>query len=91
MKGATEVPDPTIEYKLLFEFTSNNPDSMAKDINMGLAEAARIINLHVASGIPLKQIKPVIVVHGGSLNAMSTNEFYKNKYLRPVRRDVCPV
>ncbi len=80
VQDVTEVPDPNIEYKLLFEFTSNNPDSMSKEINMGLAEAARIINLHVASGIPLKKIKPVIVVHGGSLNAMSTNDFYKKKY-----------
>ncbi|MGH2566190.1 MAG: hypothetical protein ACRDE5_16850, partial [Ginsengibacter sp.] len=63
VKDPTEIPDPNIEYKLLFEVTANNPDSAANEINSGLDEVARIINLHVASGIPLKQIIPVIVVH----------------------------
>ena len=80
VKDPTEVPDPNMDYKLLFELTSNNPDSTAKDINYGLTEVTRIINLHVASGIPLKKIMPVIVVHAGALNAFTNNEFYKGKY-----------
>jgi intracellular sulfur oxidation DsrE/DsrF family protein len=80
VKDPTEVPDPTIDYKLLFELTFNNPDSVAKDINYGLVEVARVINLHVASGIPLNKILPVIVVHGGALNAFCTNNYYKEHY-----------
>ncbi len=80
VKDPTEIPDPAMDYKLLFELTANNPDSAAKDINYGLTEVARIINLQVAAGIPLKRIMPVIVVHAGALNAFTTNEFYKEKY-----------
>jgi intracellular sulfur oxidation DsrE/DsrF family protein len=80
VKDPTEIPDPNIEYKLLFELTSNNPDSVAKEMNFGLAEVARVINLHVASGVPVKKIIPVIVVHAGALHAFTTNAHYQEKY-----------
>ena len=54
----TEIPDPKMEYKLLFELTANNPDSTSKANNNGLVEVARILNLHVASGIPITKIIP---------------------------------
>ena len=80
VKDPTEIPDPNIEYKLLFELVTNNPDSIAKDINSGLAEIVRVINLHVASGIPVKKIIPVIVVHAGALYAINNNAAYQKKY-----------
>lgn len=80
VKDVTEIPDPNIEYKLLFELTSNNPDSIAKEINGGLAEVARVINLHVASGVPVKKITTVIVIHAGALFAFTNNAYYKDKY-----------
>lgn len=80
VKDPTEIPDPAIDYKLLFELTANNPDSLAKEINDGLVEVARIINLHVASGIPIKKIFPVIVIHAGALAAITTNVYYKDRY-----------
>ncbi|MDN3655911.1 DsrE family protein [Ferruginibacter paludis] len=80
VKDPAEIPDPTITYKLLFELTDNNADSVIKEANYGLVEVARIINLHVASGIPIAKILPVIVVHAGALNAFCTSERYKEKY-----------
>jgi intracellular sulfur oxidation DsrE/DsrF family protein len=80
VKGATEIPDPTLDYKLLFELEANNPDSVIQEINLGLVEIARIINLHVAAGIPLKKIFPVIVVHSGGLNVVTTNDYYKEHF-----------
>lgn len=80
VKDPTEIPDPKMEYKLLFEVTRLNPDSIAKDPNFSLVEIARVINLHVASGVPLKNIKPVIVVHAAALRAITNNESYKTKY-----------
>jgi len=80
VKDPTEIPDPNQEYKLLFELTANNPDSLAKDINQGLDEVTRVMNLHFASGIPAKKIIPVIVVHGPALAAISNNETYKRKF-----------
>ena len=80
VKDPTEIPDPNQEYKLLFELTSNNPDSLMKDDNAGLVEVARVINLHVASGIPLKKIFPVLVIHAGALNAIATDTFYREHF-----------
>lgn len=80
VSNPTEIPDPNISYKLLFELVINNPDTAAKEINHGLTEICRIINLHVASGIPVKNIIPVIVVHGHALFSFYTNENFKKKY-----------
>lgn len=80
VKNQEEIPDPKMQYKLLFELTSNNPDSTIKEVNYGLVEVARVINLHVASGIPLKNIVPVIVVHAGALHALKNNEYFNKKY-----------
>ena len=80
VKTPDEVPDPTLDYKLLFELTAANPDSLVKEINGSLAEVARIINLHVASGVPVKKIFPVIAVHGGALFAISNNDYYKEHF-----------
>ena len=80
VKNQDEVPDPKMQDKLLFELTSNNPDSTIKEVNYGLVEVARVINLHVASGIPLKNIIPVVVVHAGALHALKNNEYFNKKY-----------
>jgi intracellular sulfur oxidation DsrE/DsrF family protein len=76
----TEIPDPNMNYKLLFELVINNKDTDAKDINHGITEICRIINLHVASGIPVKNISPVIIVHGPALRSLYNNDNYKKKY-----------
>ena len=80
VKDPTEIPDPTLDYKILFEVVANNSDSTIKEINAGLDEVARVINLHYASGIPVKRIIPVIVVHASALNALKNNEAYQKKY-----------
>ena len=80
VKDANEIPDPNMEYKLLFELKANNPDSVASEINIGLVEVARTINLHVTYGIPFNKIIPVILIHGGALNAFCTNVYFKEKY-----------
>lgn len=80
VNNADEIPDPKLSYKLLFELTTNNPDSTIKELNFGLVEVARIINLHVASGVPIKNIIPIIVVHAGALHAFKNNEYFNKKY-----------
>ena len=80
VKDITDKPDPKMDYKLLFELVSGNPDSLAKQVNMGLVEIARKMNLHVAAGVPLKKIFPVILVHGNALEAFTNNAFYKEKF-----------
>ncbi len=76
----TEIPDPTRDYKLLFELTEKNPDSLAGEINSGLDEVARVLNLHIASGIPANKIIPVIAVHGPGVEAVMNNEGYRKRH-----------
>ena len=80
VKNITEIPDPNMDYKLLFELTSANTDSAAKNVNEGLMEVARVINLHVAAGIPIKRIMPVLVVHAAALKAIANNAYYQKQY-----------
>jgi len=79
-----ERPDPNMHYKLLFELTGfalKGQDSTAKtDVNLGLSEVARQINLHEANGIPRENINVVIVAHASALYCFLTNEKYKKKY-----------
>ena len=80
-----DLPDTSMRYKLLFELTGfgwkDQADSLAKkDINGGIGEVARVLNLHVANGIPAKNIDAVIVVHAAALYAFMNNEKYKKKY-----------
>jgi intracellular sulfur oxidation DsrE/DsrF family protein len=79
VEGVDEIPDPKREYKLLFDFTYNKKDSTFKEINPGLVEIARIINLHVASGIPKDHIHPVVVVHAKALYSMFSNDAFTEK------------
>jgi intracellular sulfur oxidation DsrE/DsrF family protein len=81
VKDPTEIPDPNQQYKLLFELASDIKDSAAaKEIHGGLAEIGRVINLHVASGIPAKNLDIVVVVHGGALKALLNDREYKKNY-----------
>jgi intracellular sulfur oxidation DsrE/DsrF family protein len=74
------LPDPAMKYKIVYELTYNNPDSLSKDLNAGLEEIGRSINLHVASGIPIGQIDPVIVVHGPALWSFYDQMNYQKHY-----------
>lgn len=80
VNDVTEIPDPNIEYKILFEYVYGNPDSIAKEPNQALVEIARVINLHVASGIPANKIKPVVLVHAKGLEAICNNAYYQEHY-----------
>lgn len=80
VKDPTEIPDPNHDYKLLFEFSAKNPDSVAKDINYSLDEVVRVLNLHVASGVPKNKLFPVVVIHGSGIEALMTNEHYKKRH-----------
>lgn len=73
-------PDPNMKYKLLFEVTIFNKLRQQKDINHGLTEVCRIINLHIASGIPAQNLEMVVVVHAPGLFSFYKNEFYQKKY-----------
>ena len=79
--NANEKPDINQQYKLLMEVTTGMKDSAgAKDINEAIAEVGRLINIHVADGIPKKNIDVVVVAHGPILKSFYNNAVYKEKY-----------
>ena len=84
VQGIDEKIDPNMEYKLLLEltgFAAKEMEATAKyEMNGGLGEVGRKINLHVAAGVPKKNMDIVIVVHAGALFALMNNDKYKRKY-----------
>ena len=84
VQNVTEPADRNMKYKLLMEltgFAAKGQEKTAKnEINGGIGEVARKVNLHVAAGVPQKNIDLVMIVHAGALFAFLTNEKYKIKY-----------
>jgi len=81
VNDVTEKLNPNQQYKLVLELLTGPKDSTeTKDIANGLAEAGRVINLHYAAGVPLKNLHVVLVVHGGALDALIKNEAYQKRY-----------
>jgi len=84
VQNVTEPADPKMKYKLLMEltgFAAKGEEKTAKnEINYGIGEISRKVNLHVAAGVPQKNIDLVIIVHAGALFAFLNNEKYKRKY-----------
>lgn len=78
--NVSETPDPDMDYKLLFDFVENNPDSASHELSYGLTEIARRLNLHAAGGIPAKRILPVVVIHSAAINSMKSHAAYQKKY-----------
>ena len=65
VSNADEFPDKMQQYKLLMEISEGTKDSAeAKEINESIAEVGRLINIHIAAGIPQKNITVVVVAHG---------------------------
>ena len=76
-----ENPDPSMKYNLVMEVTGWSKDSAShKEINWALAEVGRIINLHIAGGVPKENVKTVLVIHARALNAVLNNEAYRKKF-----------
>ena len=80
VEGVDEISDPKREYKLLFEFTEGFKESTHEKLHPSLVEIARVLNLDVASGIPIANIHVVVVVHGPSLFSIRNDQFFRAKY-----------
>lgn len=74
-----EIPDPNLHYNMLFEITWFDT-ATKKEIQGGLGNVARELNLHEANGIPRKNIAVVVVVHADALYSLLSNEKYKKRY-----------
>ena len=79
--NVTDKPDPSVKYKLLFDFSKGTNDSVkAKDINRGLVEIGRIINLQIVAGVPRENLELVIVTHGRALFSLLSAEAFKKQF-----------
>jgi intracellular sulfur oxidation DsrE/DsrF family protein len=86
VEALDEKPDPKIGYNILVDLTSfsqlgNNKFKVdSSSTNWGLFNIGRIMNLHVAAGIPKNKLDFVVAVHGMAINSFLTNEAYKKKF-----------
>lgn len=80
-ESITEKPDSTMKYKLLIDLTAGFTDAAkVKEINKGLAEIGRLINLHAAAGIPVRNIQVVVVARSTALPSFLNNDAFKQRY-----------
>lgn len=78
-----EQPDPSLKYNLLMNFVQGATNATkSKEINGALAEVARIINLHIAAGVPKDNLNVVVIAHGPALFSLLNNEAYQKKFKR---------
>lgn len=76
-EDAAEQPDPTLEYKLLFDITS---DQQKSGVNKRLWVIARTMNMLYVAGVPKEQIKIVAAFHGSATFDVVTEEAYQKKF-----------
>lgn len=78
--------DPKMNYYLVVDFTyfpklegkEDKQDSAAR--NDDLVDIGRIINLHVAGGVPKEKVNIVLAIHAIGMLSFLTNEAYQKKY-----------
>jgi len=79
--NADELPDPKLKYKLLMNFTvAANTPAKAKKINGAMEEVARIVNLHMAAGVPKSHLDVAVIIHGLALFSLLDDEHYQKKF-----------
>ncbi len=83
IKDAVERPDPSLEYKIIVDL-STGADSPA-EISRWVDNIARLMNLHGLAGVPKDRLHVKVVVHGGAIFTLLTEEEYqeRNKVSNP--------
>jgi intracellular sulfur oxidation DsrE/DsrF family protein len=74
--GAKELPDPSMEYKVMFMVGAG---PKAEEVNPTLTAAARYINTLAKFGVPAEKRKIVLVIRGG-MDMILKNDAYKAKH-----------
>lgn len=72
------IVDHTKEFKVVFDIMNSPEDHSA--INATIETAARFLNMHAQSGIPMEQLKVALVVHNKASKDIITNAAYKKRY-----------
>jgi len=84
--GIDELPDPKLDYNMVFDFTAiptvgeDKGKMDSTEVNWGLTDIGRIYNLHVAAGIPKEKIHFVVAVHAFAARSFLKNDEYKKRF-----------
>ncbi|MDA8871552.1 DsrE family protein [Flavobacteriaceae bacterium] len=79
-EDTAQQPDPTKEYKLIFDITS---DQLKSGVNKRLWVIARTMNMLTVANVPQPNIKIVAAIHGAATFTVLTDEAYQKKYGSP--------
>ncbi|MBX2971290.1 MAG: DsrE family protein [Cyclobacteriaceae bacterium] len=75
---AVEKPDPSLEYKIVIDLAGGSADPA--ELNFGLNNIARMINLHASAGVPKEKIQVVVAIHNEAAYTILSNMAYRQKY-----------
>jgi len=78
VENVSEMPDPSLRYKVAFEITRSANDAGA--INPGLDRLARFVNLLGASEIRPARGEIVAVIHGPATPVVLTDAAYQERF-----------
>jgi intracellular sulfur oxidation DsrE/DsrF family protein len=84
--GVMPVENPTLPYehkgisKIVFDLHQDNKEAEKGTINEGIEEVIRILNLHVAAGVPKDKIDAVVVFHGPAAASFLNDEMYNKRF-----------
>jgi intracellular sulfur oxidation DsrE/DsrF family protein len=77
IKDAVEKPDPSLEYKIMVDL-STGADS-PEEISRWVDNIARLMNLHGLVGVPQDRLHVKVVVHGGAIFTLLTDEKHQER------------
>lgn len=81
--GVTEPIDPSLNYKILFDFTEGTAAQYKEGtVNPGLEEICRMVNLHYAAGIKKEKIQIVIILHSAAVMTVINNDEFRKRFGR---------
>lgn len=75
---ATEKPDPKLDYKIVLDISTEA--SKPESVNEGLDKVAKLVNLHVMGGVPLKKLHVSAVLHGAAAYVIMNNDSYRQMF-----------
>jgi len=73
----SSLPDSEIHYKIVIDLKTNQSDK--SEINSGLNNVARMMNLHGLGGVTTENLSVAVVVHGLATETILNNDGYRRK------------
>ena len=75
--NAQELPDKDLDYKIVIDVIAGGKSS---ELNPGLNNIARVLNLHAEGGVSKENIQIVAVIHSKATPSILANEDYKEHF-----------